>query len=139
MTLKALIALGLAAATASVSAGPWNEAVRTDAAGRRNVELPPQVSHDPRRYPPDIPRSWAPDAVFRGYLVEGPDRLMECVVPFYWAGGACTPFVPQQYRRARAWIVKRNGRWLQCPEQNSQAGCAALHGTGNSLPPFKVQ
>jgi hypothetical protein len=131
-----IVAAALLAAQASAAADAWNEAVSIGKNGKRSVELPPKVG----KWPDVPPGKWAePPVPGSAFVLEGPDGLVECAQVYFRPGKFCNQYRPGMYAkpRNRAWVVKRGGKWLLCPELKATAGCTGI-GDGSFIP-FKAQ
>ena len=122
----AAIGLLLAVATATVQAEPagpafpGNEAVRI-VNGKRVVELPPLTATAQRyvngggKFPP-------PSAAGEVFMIEGPDALVECSIP-YLSKTACIPSSLGRSKRPRFWTVKLSGAWVHCGSRAPSRKC----------------
>jgi hypothetical protein len=128
-----LAALGVACSP-SVAGDSWNEAIQTKN-GKRTVDLPPKGGVFGETPPAD----WEPPIPLVSYVLEGPQELVECVQPYFLGHRTCQAYRPGMYtkKRKRAWVLKRGGQWLVCPEQKAETGCVGLYTA--AYPPFKAQ
>lgn len=117
-------ALTLAAVQAAYADEYWNDAIRFDKDGKRQVELPP-INKSVTAALPRAPTSWTPPAAGLTHVMEGPEGLVECVTNDYRSDGRCNAFTPGRYQSPalRVWIVKRNGTWWQCSDAQTRNMC----------------
>lgn len=107
------------------AAGPtvaYNEAVRI-VGGKRVVELPPLNPYSPKQFVPP-----AGSHVLRNhaYMVETPNGLLQCTVPFYAKAG-CEPSTYGSVRQRRTWVVLHKGEWKGCIGLDAPKQCRALY------------
>jgi hypothetical protein len=123
-TAVCAVAMLIVLAQAAWAGDYWNDAVKSDRQGTRQVELPP-VNKAVTPTFPSMPKSWEPPAPGSTYVMEGPAGLVECVTTDYRMDGRCNPFTPGQYAAAgrRVWIVKRNDSWWQCSDGRTRNMC----------------
>ena len=120
-SLTLMVLLGLpAAAPAQFVKG--NEAVKALSDGTRKVEVPqtPSVSLGspcPATKPGCAGGGWK--------MLEGGSGLMECTEIFARAT-TCRPSTFGIEKRSRAWIVKVNDQWMQCPRPRIDAQCISI-------------
>ncbi len=129
--LIALAAVTIATANASAQFVKGNDAVRTMPDGTKKVETPP------------LPAGtlWAPCAADNpsctpsGWrMVETSDGLRECTES-YARPGTCRPSTYGTQKRSRLWIVKTQGRWMQCQFPDLASRCVST----KALPYSAVQ
>lgn len=109
-----------------------NEAVRVTADGKPVVESHPLPTGT--TLPPPCPAD-KPGCAGGGWLmVETPNGLMECT-EFYARPGTCRPSRYGSEKRARVWVVKFGGQWLQCQHPDLNSKCVST----KSLPIAAVQ
>ena len=122
----AAIGLLFALACATAHAEPAGPAVPGNEAGRivngkRVVEIPPLTATAQRyvrgggKFPP-------PSAAAEVFMIEGPDALIECSIP-YIAKTSCIPSSLGTSKRPRFWTVKLNGTWQHCGSRAATRKC----------------
>ena len=111
-----------AQAQAAASAFPGNEAVQITN-GKRVVEAPPMTATAKQyvqrggKHPPPAPGAEV-------FMIEGPDALMECSMP-YMSTSACMPSTLGTTKRLRFWTVKIAGKWMHCNSRSAARQCEA--------------
>lgn len=129
--LLALALIALATGTANAQFVKGNEAVKVMPDGSRKVETPPLPSAT--LGPPCAAQN--PACTAGGWrMVETPDGLRECT-EIYARPGTCRLSTFGVEKRARLWIVKRGGQWLQCQFPDLASKCVST----KSLPYGAVQ
>ena len=97
-----------------------NEAVTATPDGTKKVETPPL----PAGLAPPCPAA-RPGCAGGGWLmVETISGLMECT-EFYARPGACRQSTYGTEKRARLWIVKTKGQWMQCQYPDLASKCVS--------------
>ena len=118
------VLLAFAYATASADpvgpAFPGNEAVRI-IDGKRVVE-PPPLTATAQRYVKAGGKFPPPSAAAEVFMIEGPDALVECSIP-YLSQTACIPSSLGTTKRPRFWTVKLSGTWLHCGSRAASRKC----------------
>lgn len=108
-----------------------NEAVRVMAGGTRQVETPPLPAKGLTAPCP----AGQPGCAGGGWLmVETSDGLRECT-EIYARPGTCRASTYGTEKRPRLWIVKTNGRWMQCQRPELSSKCVST----KDLPYSEVQ
>jgi hypothetical protein len=127
----ALIALALAASSASAQFVKGNEAVKVMADGTKKVEVPPLPSVAlGKPCPAD-----KPGCAGGGWkMLESDSGLVECTEVFA-RPTTCRPSTYGVEKRSRSWIVKVKGQWVQCAQPDVLGKCVSL----KSLPVSAVQ
>ena len=117
-----LIALACATAHAEPTgpAFPGNEAVRI-IDGKRVVE-PPPLTATAQRYVKGGGKFPPPSAAAEVFMIEGPDALVECSIP-YLSKTSCIPSSLGTTKRPRFWTVKLIGTWLHCGSRAASRKC----------------
>ena len=117
-----LLALTCATAHAEPAgpAFPGNEAVRI-VDGKRVVE-PPPLTATAQRYVKGGGKFPPPSAAAEVFMIEGPDALVECSIP-YLSKTACIPSSLGTVKRPRFWTVKLSGTWLHCSSRAAARKC----------------
>ena len=126
--LTPIAAIGLmlaltAAKTYADPAGPafpGNEAVRI-VNGKRVVEIPP-LTATAQRYVKGGGKFPPPSAAAEVFMIEGPDALVECSIP-YISKTSCIPSSLGTITRPRFWTVKLNGTWQHCGSRAATRKC----------------
>lgn len=135
MSVTPLVVLGIAAALSAAGASAQfvkgNEAVKPMADGSRKVETPPipgagLVTPCPAEKPSCIGSGWR--------MVETAGGIQECT-EIYARPGTCRASTYGIEKRARLWIAKKNGQWVQCPRPTLDGRCVSTR----SLPSPEVQ
>jgi hypothetical protein len=126
-----LIALALAASSASAQFVKGNEAVKAMTDGSKKVEVPPLPlvalgSPCPATRPGCAGGGWK--------MLESESGLVECTEVFA-RPTTCKPSTYGVEKRSRAWIVKVQGQWMQCAQPDISGKCVSL----KSLPVSAVQ
>lgn len=111
--------LGSASASAQFVKG--NEAVTMDAGGVRKVETPPTAGAllskpCPASEPACTGSGWR--------MVETEKGIEECT-EIYARPGTCRASMYGVEKRARLWIVKSRGQWLQCQYPDLASKCVS--------------
>jgi len=119
LTLMALLGLSAAAPAQFVKG---NEAVKALPDGTTRVEVPPTPSVSlgspcPATKPGCTGGGWK--------MLEGGSGLMECTEIFVRAT-TCRPSTFGIEKRSRAWIVKVNDQWMQCPRPRIDTHCVGI-------------
>ncbi|MEY4752267.1 MAG: hypothetical protein RIQ60_4481 [Pseudomonadota bacterium] len=119
--LLALVALALAATTASAQFVKGNEAVKVMPDGTKKVETPPLPSTTlgapcAADNPACTASGWR--------MVETTDGLRECT-EIYARPGTCRPSTYGTEKRPRLWIVKTRGQWMQCQFPDISSKCVS--------------
>lgn len=115
-----------APATAQAALGPtvaYNEAVRI-VAGKRVVQLAPRHQNPNRNR--DVTKPGSPFGGDAHFMIEAPEGLVQCTVPFYDPAG-CEPSNYGTLRKLRTWIVLRNGQWEGCVGLKTPERCRAVY------------
>ena len=99
---------------------PGNEAVRIFN-GKRVVEIPP-LTATAQRYVKGGGKFPPPSAAAEVFMIEGPDALIECSIP-YIAKTSCIPSSLGTSKRPRFWTVKLNGTWQHCGSRTATRKC----------------
>jgi hypothetical protein len=60
-------------------------------------------------------------------MLETSNGIAECT-EFYAREGTCRPSTFGSQKLLRAWVVKSNGQWLQCPQPSLSDKCVTLKG-----------
>lgn len=102
------------------SAFPGNEAVRI-VDGKRVVE-PPPLTATAQRYVKGGGKFPPPSAAAEVFMIEGPDALVECSIP-YLSKTSCIPSSLGITKRPRFWTVKLSGNWLHCSSRAASRKC----------------
>jgi hypothetical protein len=119
--LLALVALALAATTASAQFVKGNEAVKVLPDGTKKVETPPLPSTTLGA--PCVADN--PACTASGWrMVETPDGLRECT-EIYARPGTCRASTFGSEKRPRLWIVKTRGQWMQCQLPDIGSKCVS--------------
>lgn len=119
--LLALVALALAATTASAQFVKGNEAVKVMPDGTKKVETPPL----PAATLGTPCAADNPACTASGWrMVETPDGLRECT-EIYARPGTCRPSTFGTEKRPRLWIVKTRGQWMQCQLPDIASKCVS--------------
>ena len=119
--LLALVALALAATTASAQFVKGNEAVKVMPDGTKKVETPPL----PAATLGTPCSADNPACTASGWrMVETPDGLRECT-EIYARPGTCRPSTFGTEKRPRLWIVKTRGQWMQCQLPDIASKCVS--------------
>jgi hypothetical protein len=116
----AALAIASACARAADYSAAANEAVTVDEHGRRRVELPPGSNSKPLVHQP------VPPAGGVVYMIETERGLVECSGRVY-RRDECRASSIGSIRMIRAWVVKRQGKWLQCGGPEASARCAGVN------------
>lgn len=119
--LLALVALAIAATTASAQFVKGNEAVKVMPDGTKKVETPPLPSTTlgapcAAEKPACTASGWR--------MVETPDGLRECT-EIYARPGTCRASTFGTEKRPRLWIVKTRGQWMQCQLPDIGSKCVS--------------
>jgi hypothetical protein len=112
--------------TAQAALGPtvaYNEAVRI-VGGKRVVQLAPR--HPNPRRNRDVTKPGSPFGGDAHFMIEAPEGLVQCTVPFYDPAG-CEPSNYGTLRKLRTWIVLRNGQWEGCVGLKTPERCRAVY------------
>ena len=122
--LLALVALALAATSASAQFVKGNEAVKVMPDGTKKVETPPLPSTTlgapcAADKPACTASGWR--------MVETADGLRECT-EIYARPGTCRPSTYGTEKRSRVWIVKVKAEWMQCERPDISGKCISLKG-----------
>lgn len=125
--LLTLAAGGILAASAQAQFVKGNEAVAVKGDGSRTVDTPPLPAIKLA-----APCKAANPGCWSGPLlmIETPQGLVECT-EFYARPGTCRASTYGTEKRARLWVIRRNGQWLQCPRPDIGSGCVST----KALPP----
>lgn len=99
---------------------PGNEAVRI-VDGKRTVEAPP-LTATAQRYVKGGGKFPPPSAAAEVFMIEGPDALVECSIP-YIAKTSCIPSSLGTTKRPRFWTVKLSGNWMHCSSRAASRKC----------------
>jgi hypothetical protein len=119
LSALALAAFAMSSGNAQFVKG--NEAVKVMPDGSRRVETPPLPSAT--LGPPCAAQN--PACTAGGWrMVETPDGLRECT-EIYARPGTCRSSTFGTEKRARLWIVKRGGQWLQCQFPDLASKCVS--------------
>ncbi len=102
--------LAALASAAQAQTVPGNEAVRVLADGRTRIETPPMPATGTVRPPC---RADAGCHAGAWHMVETPQGLMECT-EVQARPGSCRASTFGVTKRARLWVVRVGGVWLQC-------------------------
>ena len=119
----AILAMALVTATpAHAQFVKGNEALTVSPDGQRTVDLPPM----PRNGLPPACRHDQNGCAMGGWLMVETDLgLSECT-EFQARDGTCRPSSFGQRKLSRRWIVKSNGKWLQCQVPAINSKCVGL-------------
>ena len=122
--LVALVAITLAATTASAQFVKGNEAVKVTADGKKQVETPPLPTTGPAR---STKPCAAAEKCHGGawLMVETNDGLVECTEA-YARPGACRTSTYGTTKLLRLWVVKSGGTWLQCQLPDVASKCVNM-------------
>ena len=114
------LALTLAAGTAQAQFVQGNEAVSYSLSGAKQAETPPITESAARTAP-------YPAAAYGSYwlMVETPSGLAECTEP-YARPRACRSSSYGTAKLSRVWVVKVNGKWLQCQFPDIKSKCVEM-------------
>ncbi|WP_457326257.1 hypothetical protein, partial [Roseateles sp. P5_E11] len=63
-------------------------------------------------------------------MVETTEGLQECT-EFYARPGTCRASTYGTVKRARLWVIRVKGQWVQCPRPDEGSGCVST----KALPP----
>lgn len=129
--LLSLVALGLAATTASAQFVKGNEAVKVMPDGSKKVEIPPLPSGT-LAAPCPAERAGCAGSGWR--MVETVAGLQECT-EIYARPGTCRASTFGTEKRSRLWIVKAKGQWMQCQRPDLGSKCVST----KALPYGEVQ
>lgn len=127
----ALAAAVLLASAAQAQFVKGNEAVKLTADGRKVVETPPTPSGT---LAAPCPADRAGCAASGWRMVETAEGLRECT-EIYARPGTCRPSTFGTEKRSRLWIVKSQGRWMQCQHPDLGSKCVST----SALPFSEVQ
>ncbi|MFT7773068.1 hypothetical protein [Roseateles sp.] len=104
-----------------------NEAITIRADGSREVATPPLPNF--KLAPPC--QAANPGCASRGWLMlETRDGLRECT-EYYARPGTCRASTYGSVKRPRLWVIRIQGKWLQCPRPDASSGCVST----KTLPP----
>ena len=126
--LLALVALALAATTASAQFVKGNEAVKVMPDGTKKVETPPLVATKAKPCAAAAgchPGPW--------HMVETADGLRECTEPFARAT-TCRESTYGTQKISRLWIAKKGTAWLWCQYPDMSGKCVDM----NARPPLNL-
>lgn len=104
-----------------------NEAITVKSDGSRVVDTPPLPAiklGSPCKA--DNPGCWSGPLL----MIETTQGLQECT-EFYARPETCRASTYGAAKRARLWVVRVKGEWLQCPRPDISSGCVST----KSLPP----
>jgi hypothetical protein len=129
LTIKVLALASAAMLTASAQAQfvNGNEAITIKADGVRTVHTPPLPSI--KLGPPchaDNAGCWSGPVL----MIETAAGLQECT-EFYARPGTCRASTYGTVKRARLWVIRVKGQWVQCPRPDAGSGCVST----KALPP----
>ncbi len=113
--LLALVAMALAAATATAQFVKGNEAVKVMPDGTKKVETPPLPAAS-LGAPCPATKSGCAGGGWK--MLESQSGLVECTEVFAYG----------TEKRSRVWIVKRKGEWTQCERPDVSGKCISLKG-----------
>ncbi|HEY1129961.1 MAG TPA: hypothetical protein VGF12_11190 [Roseateles sp.] len=123
----ALASTAMLAASVQAQFVKGNEAVTIRADGSREVATPPLPSF--KLGPPC--QADNPGCASRGWLMlETREGLRECT-EFYARPGTCRASTYGAVQRPRLWVIRVQGKWLQCPRPDVTSGCVST----KALPP----
>lgn len=129
--LLALVALTLAATTASAQFVKGNEAVKVMPDGTKKVETPPTAGALLAKPCPAA----TPGCSGGGWkMVETPEGLMECT-EVYARPTTCRTSTYGSEKRSRVWVVKTGSEWKHCQYPDLGKACVSI----KSLPSPAVQ
>lgn len=127
--VAALLAIASAGANAQHVKG--NEAVVEGPSGKK-VERPPIPSTArAARGAPCKPNAGCHAGAWS--MVETEQGLQECTEPFA-REGACRPSTFGSQKLTRVWVVKHNGKWLQCQHGDIASKCVDMY----AKPPYNL-
>lgn len=122
--LLALVALALAATTASAQFVKGNEAVKVTPDGTKKVETPALPSSGPIH----STKPCAADDKCHGgawLMVETKGGLVECTEA-YARPGTCRNSTYGEAKLLRVWVVRSGGKWLQCQRPDTSSKCVDM-------------
>lgn len=122
--LLALVAMALAAATATAQFVKGNEAVKVMPDGTKKVETPPLPAAS-LGAPCPATKSGCAGGGWK--MLESQSGLVECTEVFA-RPGTCRDSTYGTEKRSRVWIVKRKGEWTQCERPDVSGKCISLKG-----------
>ena len=122
--LLALVAMALAAATASAQFVKGNEAVKVMPDGTKKVETPPLPA---ATLGAPCPATKSGCAGGGWKMLESQSGLVECTEVFA-RPGTCRDSTYGTEKRSRVWIVKLKGEWTQCERPDVSGKCISLKG-----------
>ena len=122
--LLALVAMALAAATASAQFVKGNEAVKVMPDGTKKVETPPLPTAS-LGAPCPAAKSGCAGGGWK--MLESQSGLVECTEVFA-RPGTCRESTYGTEKRSRVWIVKVKGEWTQCERPDISGKCISLKG-----------
>ncbi len=130
-----IAALLAAAATATAAQAQYvkgNEAVTEGAMGK-SVERPPIPSTSrAARGTPCAPNAGCHAGAWS--MVETSEGLQECTEPFA-REGSCRPSTFGAKKLTRVWVIKKQGKWLQCQHADLKSKCVDMYAKPpNNLP-----
>jgi len=132
--LVALTALAVAATTASAQFVKGNEAVKVMPDGTKKVETPPLPATGPiRTAKPCIASEGCHGGAW--LMVETTDGLVECTEA-YARLGTCRKSSYGTTKFLRLWVVRNNGKWLQCQLPDISSKCVDMFARPPSNLPF---
>lgn len=99
---------------------PGNEAVKI-VNGKRVVEAPPLTEGMKKNIKAGF-KSPPPAPGTEVFMIEGNDRLMECLSA-YLSDTGCVPSSLGTSKRLRFWTVKLKDVWLHCPSRAASPKC----------------
>lgn len=115
------MAVALASSIAAAQYVKGNEAVKVMPDGSKRVETPPTAAAVLAK---PCPAAQAGCAGGGWKMVETPDGLLECT-EIYARPGTCRTSTFGSEKRSRLWIVKSQGRWLQCQQPDLSGKCVS--------------
>ncbi|GAA0739604.1 hypothetical protein LRH25_30780 [Ideonella azotifigens] len=132
--LAAVIAIALAATTASAQFVKGNEAVKLMPDGSKRAETAPLPSTGPIR---STKRCNADAGCNAGpwHMVETNDGLVECTEA-YARPGTCRKSTFGTTRHSRLWVVKFGNNWLQCQFPDLGSKCVNMFARPPANLPF---
>lgn len=132
IALVALVALAPTAGNAQFVKG--NEAVTVMSSGGKQIETAPLPATGPIR-------STKPCSAMAGcnagpwHMVETNDGLLECTEA-YARKGTCRPSTYGTTKLSRLWVVKSDGKWLQCQFPDLGSKCVNMFARPPANLPF---
>lgn len=130
----ALVALALTSTVATAQFVKGNEAVKVMPDGAKQVDTAPLPATGPIR-------SAKPCGAMAGcnagpwHMVETNDGLLECTEA-YARQGTCRPSTYGTTKLSRLWVVKSEGKWLQCQFPNLKSKCVNIFARPPANLPF---